>query len=354
MATFGHRNESKLSSPSVRAGRAARIARLSGMLLIASSAALFFNASASEPLSSVPVVFRAAVAKRVNAGLEIKDSYSLRSDKAEWLFVVAHEPRFPDQRDYLYAFVRENDGIVRDRLVGQDYNLWFGTDAPQLESDVTVHHGALEDVNGDGKLELIITRADGGNGSGSVSTIAYEVSGPRMTRLISGAFTLEDLDHDGTQEVVLNDCFWFVGASLAEQPCGRLVFRWRNGRYEFAGPEFRAYYEEAKRRDEKTLAAMGADDDDGRMRISVALSAYIDSVRFGDKAGLELLRQRLVSIRSSAYGRYTFADMLRDFTKGWSAMRLARPVIGEPLLQWADSDGPASWCEHGWLQSWGP
>ena len=352
MATFGHRNERTLSSLLLRAGRAGRIARLSGMLLIASSAALFFNASASEPLSSVPVAFRAAVAKRVNAGLEVKDTCSLRSDKAEWLFVIAHEPRPSDQRDYLYAFVRENDGIVRDRLVGQDWDVEFGTDAPQLESDVTVHHGALEDVNGDGKLELIITRADGGNGWGSVSTIAYEVSGPRMTRLISGAFTLEDLDHDGTQEVVLNDCFGFVGASLAEQSCGRLVFRWRNGRYEFAGPEFRAYYEEAKRRDEKRLAAMGADDDDGRM--SVALSAYIDSVRFGDKAGLELLRQRVVSIRSSGFQRYWFADMLRDFTKGRSAMRLARPVIGEPLLQWADSDGPASWCEHGWLQSWGP
>lgn len=352
MATFGHRNESKLSSPSVRAGSAARIARFSGMLLIVSSAALLFTVSASEPPSSVPVAFRAAVAKRVNAGLEIKDTRSLRSDETEWLFVLGYEPGPLGGQDYLYAFVRGNDGIVRDRAVGRDTFAMFGTISEQRESPLAVQHGALADVNGDGKPELIISRWGGGNAWGCSSTIAYEVRGPRMTRLISGAMVLEDLDHDGTEEVVLVDGSWqeYGPFSHAQSPGGHVVFRWRNGRYEFAGPEFRAYYDEAKRRNEREFAALDAADDLDRMHL--ALSAYIDSVRFGDKTGLDLLRQRLGSMRSSAY-RYEFAYMLRDFTKGWSAMLLARPVIGEPLLQWW-TDESADFCQGEWLQSWGP
>ena len=195
-------------------------------------AALCLAAFAGE----VPEPFRAAVERDARGGYRAGATREASSVGKRFLAVVFDGPEGENRVLRLY-FVPDGASEPTSVELYAEQIVSFGT----YEDPETV----VADLNGDGKKELVVSVANGGNCWQCSRVLLYTLEGAGPRLIASEPMRLEDLDRDGRVELLVGDTRWeaYDDFSHAAAPGGTLVYAWRDGAYVFAGSDASAYYD---------------------------------------------------------------------------------------------------------------
>jgi hypothetical protein len=278
----------------------------------------------------IPEPFREAVARDARAGLRVAATREATSLGKRFLAVVFAGEEGEDRRLKVY-FVRDGEQAPTSVDLYAEQIVEFGT----YEDPKTV----VADLNGDGRRELIVSAANGGNCWQCSRVLLYslESAGPRL--IASEPMRVEDLDGDGRAELLVGDTRWeaYDDFSHAAAPGGTLVYTWREGAYVFAGSDAAAFYDKelAGMRAELAEAARGITADEpysDERYLHYALSIYLVNTYTGRlEAGREELRRLLAAHAASDEMRARRKRILDDFLSGESATWLESPRKGDRL-----------------------
>jgi hypothetical protein len=279
----------------------------------------------------VPEPFRAAVERDAQGGRRVAATREVSSVGKRFLAVVFEGPKEESDKTLRLYFVPDGATAPTSVQLYGEQIVGFGT----YEDPETV----AADLNGDGKKELVVSVANGGNCWQCSRVLLYtlEGSGPRL--IASEPMRLEDLDGDGRVELLVGDTRWeaYDDFSHAAAPGGTLVYTWRDGAYVFAGSDASAFYDrelaEMRAGLAEAAAAIRPDDPYSDERyLHYVLSTYIIRAYTGQlERGREELARALGEHAASDEMRARRKRLLDDFTTGASAKLLSEPRKGQPL-----------------------
>jgi hypothetical protein len=286
-------------------------------------------------LDAVPAPFRAAVAADLKGGMQLVEARDVAG--AGGRFVVAilafpdEHPEHGGDKALRSYFVADGATAVKRSELYVDHFVDFGTyDDPKT---------AFADLNRDGKTEMIVSAANGGNCWQCSHVLLYALDAPEPRLVVSEPMSIKDLDGDGVAELLVGDTRWesYDDFSHAGAPGGTLVYRWTPEGYRFAGKAAAAFYEQelaALRADladaAKQVTADNELSDEGYLHDAISMLlvyAYTDRLEEGRAEFRRLMGEHVASdaIRDRR------KRILDDFLSGDSAAELKTPAQGAPL-----------------------
>jgi hypothetical protein len=277
-----------------------------------------------------PTVPLAALARALPGGARLLATASgdLRGDGQAVTIAVIQPAGSRPWPTALVLFAPGPTALVASELTPADPST-----APQYPSELRI-----EDVNGDGRADLVV---GGGLGAHSSSLLVEELDGSRMVSLFEGStntpgLDLVDLDGDGRAEILL-PISGYCG-SYAASPQLRLVLRWRDGAYRPASADFPRLQDE--RFFDYVARALQDADGDGRL-YSEAASACLQHL-----AAVGHAIRNESAATSLAYGAYASRrSALSNLQGSWPS------YVGDPrfsdemreLIARADAGRLGSW-----------
>lgn len=283
----------------------------------------------------IPPAFRPAVALAERTGLTVSSFVEHQTDSGRYVAVIYAFPESAGEKagtkSLKLYFQRSGSSAVSATDLYEEAVIGFGT----YEDESTV----FADVNGDGVTEFIVSAANGGNCWACSTVRLYALGGPTPRLLVAEPMTMQDLNGDGTLELLVGDARWesYDDFSHAAAPGGTLVYTWRDGTYVFAGSDVKAFYEKELDRYRGYLAEAiasinAADDRSDESYLGLALSMYIARVYMDDVGrGEEELRRMMVDNAPNAQMRSRRQRIMEDFLAGESSRLLREPRKGDPI-----------------------
>jgi hypothetical protein len=281
----------------------------------------------------LPSAFRPAVAAVERKGLTVSVFKEHTTDAGRYFAVIYQYPETAGEKagtkSLKLYFQRAGSSVVSSSDLVEEAILGLGT----YEDTETV----FADINKDGILELVVSAANGGNCWACSNVRIYALGGPTPRLMVAEPMVLKDLDGDGSVELLVGDVRWesYDEFSHAAAPGGTMVYRWRDGKYVFAGTEAKAFYEKELDRYRGELAEAisainAADAMSDERYLGLALSMYIARCYTDEQErGEEELRRMLVDNAPSGEMRVRRARILDDFLAGESARLLREPRRGD-------------------------
>ena len=286
-------------------------------------------------LDAVPAPFRAAVAADLKGAMQLVEVLDVAAAGGRDLVAIfafpEDAPEHGGDKALKSYFVADGATAVKRSDLYLDHFVDFGT----YDDEKTV----FADVNRDGKTEMILSVANGGNCWQCSRVLLYVLDAPEPRLAVSEPMSLKDLDGDGVAELLVGDTRWesYDDFSHAGAPGGTLVYKWTPEGYRFAGKGASAFYEQ-------TLAELRADLVDAAKNISPA-DEITDEQYLHDVISMLLVyayTDRLEEGRTEfrrLMGEHVASDAIRDRRKrilddclsGDSAAELKTPRQGEPL-----------------------
>ena len=293
--------------------------------------------------AQLPEPFRAAVEVDARGGRRVVETREVTSLGKRSLAVLFEDPKDDGARMLRLYFVPDGATAPTSVELYSEQIVSFGT----YEDPKTV----AVDLNGDGRKELVVSAANGGNCWQCSRVLLYTLEGNGARLIASEPMRLEDLDGDGRVELLVGDTRWeaYDDFSHAAAPGGTLVYTWRDGAYVFAGSDAAAYYDgklaELRAGLAESVASIRPDEANGdELYLHYALSIYIVHAYTGRlEAGREELRRALGEHAASDEMRARRKRILGDFLAGESAKLLSEPRKGQRLeVEGAGAGGQGS------------
>jgi hypothetical protein len=281
----------------------------------------------------VPARYAKAVDTQVRLGMELVDLREAPTPAPTCAVAIYRYPEAdPLHGGMLSLRVHRpgQDGTSSTRILAEDAYVAFGT-----YDSATV----FADVNRDGVVELIASVANGGNCWACSRVVLYGLGAEGPVLLADEAMRLEDLDGDGRLELLVGDARWesYRDFSHAAAPGGTLVYAWLDGAYRFAGPRYQAFYRAEAERLEADLAeairlTKNGDEFGEEVYLRDTISLYLVSVYAGRaEQGRAEFRSRLEAHVPSEEARKRREQIRDDFLSGESASLLTEPRPNQRL-----------------------
>jgi hypothetical protein len=196
------------------------------------------------------------------------------------------------------------------------------------------------DINGDGLPEILVQSSSGGNCWSCNPVEIYQVKEHKAALIAAAPIQkLVDLNGDGKLELVVTDGRWesYGELSHAAAPAPKLIYGWSGGRYINVSRDFPDFY----RKEVETLKAaineakstITAEEGSDDFYIGLAITLAITYRHAGEiEVGLQEMETLLKESVKVAEQSKRREQTIRDFRLGDSAQKILAIKYGDPIL----------------------
>jgi hypothetical protein len=290
--------------------------------------------SPDTPAPVVAGVFRPETGRLKRDGLELREATQTKIGATDYLAAV-FQRKNPRELNQSFEFrILEGNPQSGVRLLFRRSDFHFTFDPAVLPASWN-----WTDINRDGAIELVVQSSSGGNCWACNPTEVYRVKDGRVELIAAGPVRkIEDLNNDGTMELLVTDARWesYADLSHVSAPGSLIVYAWKNGSYRYAGPDYPDFYKgevdrlRASLEEARLELATQAFSDD--RYVGVAISIALTIAHSGDRPRAlgELKKLLLANVRNAEESKRR-NEVLADFQKGESAAKLAELKPGDPI-----------------------
>ena len=313
------------------------------LILLAAVLALPVAISPAQIRPAPPAVgaaFQGEVARLAADGLRLKEALEADLDGAGRRHLAAVLERVNGKNPseaYEFRILESTGAEVKTIFTRKEFHFSFAQLKEMAKLNAT-------DINGDGRIEILVQSSSGGNCWSCNPVEIYQVKDQKAVLLAAAPVQqIVNLDvgttGDSGAELVVADARWesYGDLSHAASPSAKLVYAWRGGRYINASREFAAFYRAEFERlrtalaEAKTLITDAEGSDDAY--VGTAITLAISAVHAGEaERGVRELEASLLANARTPEQKKRRAEIIKDFRDGESAKKLVALKPGDPLM----------------------
>jgi hypothetical protein len=283
----------------------------------------------------VSAEFQSEIGQLASSGLRLKEALEASLEGTAHHLAAVFQREEPKAPNEAYEFrILESDGRS-SKTIFRRTDFFFSFD---LAGELNKLNAT--DINGDGLKEIIVQSSSGGNCWSCNPTEIYQLRNHKVELIAAAPIQkIEDVNGDGVHELVVTDARWesYDDLSHAASPGAVMIYSWRSGKYVYCSRDFEAFYkgeiDRVRASIEEAKSQINADEYSDEAYVGLVVGLAITYAHAGQlERGLKEMEALMSSNAKSPAQSKHRATIVDDFRKGESSKKLREMKYGDSIM----------------------